>query len=177
LAEIVVPRVLIEAIRRRGAEPEAFILEAIVEKLARDPREELWARLAVAEHMLRKAREELQKGDAVQASEKLYKAVEECIKIFACLEELEECAKAQDEDRWWTKLLARAARRLSRLLGEDLILEAWSQGYDLHIHGFHEHALDVEDVRSSLPVIEKLVDYTRRRLKAIAESGEESQGQ
>ena len=165
MTEVAIPRSLLEAIRRRGLDPETFILEAIAEKLSRDPREEPWARLAVAEHMLKRAREELERGDPVQASEKLYKAVEECIKTLACLEGLDECAKAQEEDRWWTRLLARAARRLHRRLGEELILEAWSQGYDLHIHGFHEHALAVEDVKDSLPVVEKLVDYTRRRLE------------
>ena len=162
---VAVPRDLVKAIRQRGHDAESFILEAVAEKLSKDPREECQARLAIAEHMLRRAKEELGNGDAVQASEKLYKAVEECIKILACLEELEECGKAREEGRWWTKLLARAARRLSRRLGERLILEAWSQGYDLHIHGFHEHSLGVEDVEETLPLVEKLVSYTRRVLE------------
>lgn len=165
MATVVIPRELIEAIRRRGYDPESFIIEAIEKTLVLDPNEELGTRMAIAEHMLERAREELRKGDAVQASEKLYKAVEECIKILACLEELEECHRAHEEGRWWTKLLSRAARRLARSLGSRIVIEAWSQGYDLHIHGFHEHALAVDDVAETLPVIEKLVAYTKEKLR------------
>lgn len=116
--------------------------------------------------MLRRGREELKKGDPIQASEKLYKAVEECIKILACLEGLEECSQARREGGWWTKLLSRAARRLARRLNKPLILEAWSQGYDLHVHGFHEHALTAEDVAETLPAVGELVTYTRNTLKS-----------
>ena len=39
----------------------------------------------------------LAKGDAVQASEKLYKAAEQCIKILAERHELPEYKKAEEE--------------------------------------------------------------------------------
>ncbi len=163
---VTIPEKLVEAIRRRGRlDIESFVLEAVERALGLDPREELEARLAIAEHMLRRAREELGRGDAVQASEKLYKAVEECIKILACLEGLEECRKAREEGQWWSRLLARAASRLSRRLGEPVILEAWEAGFDLHVHGFHEHAFDAEDVMLRLPPVENLVEYTKRRLR------------
>ncbi|WP_244403827.1 PaREP1 family protein [Pyrolobus fumarii] len=160
-----IPGRLPEAIRRRGFDPESFIIEAVEEKLGLDPREELEARVAVAEHMLRRARDVLEKGDAVQASEKLYKAVEECIKVLACLEGLEECRRAREEGGGWSGLLARAASRLSRVLGEQLVIQAWEAGYNLHVHGFHEHAFDPEDVKQRLPLIEGLVEYTRSRLR------------
>ena len=163
--KISVPRAIIEAIQKRGHDPESFMLEAVTEKLSSDPREEYQARIAIAEHMLERAREELDRGDPVQASEKLYKAVEECIKVLACLEALEECRRAREEGGWWSRLLARAARRLSRRLSEKLILEAWSQAFDLHVHGFHEHSLGVEDVRETLPVVERLVEYTKHVFK------------
>lgn len=166
MATVVIPRELAEAVRRRGLDLESFVIEAVEAALQLDPDEELRARLSVAEHMLARAREELRRGDPVQASEKLYKAVEECIKVLACLEGLEECAVARREGRWWTRLLSRAARRLARALGEPLILEAWGQAYDLHVHGFHEHALDVEDVEQGLPAAERLVSYVRGRLGA-----------
>jgi len=165
MASISIPERLAEAIRRRGFDLEAFVLEAIERVLKLDPSEEVLTRLEVARHMLRRAREELKKGDAVQASEKLYKAVEECIKALACLEGLEECRRARDEGGWRTKLLSRAARKLSLRLGEGLILEAWSQGYDLHVHGFHEHGLGVEEVRESLPVVERFVNYVENVLR------------
>ena len=148
---------------------ESFVVEAVESLLGLDPGEEPEARLAVAEHMLRRAGGELEKGDPVQAGEKLYKAAGECVKVLACLEGLEECSRARREGGWWTRLLARAARRLARMLGEPLILDAWSQGYDLHVHGFHEHALSVEDVAETVPVVERLVAYTRERLRAWLE--------
>lgn len=54
---------------------------------------------------------------------------------------------------WWTRLLSKAARKLTSCLGEKLILEAWSHSYDLHIHGFHEHSLDVNEVKESILVV------------------------
>ena len=162
---VTIPEKLAKAIRSRGLDVEAFVLEAIERSLELDPREELEARLAIAEYMLERAREELERGDPVQASEKLYKAVEECIKTLACLEGLEECGEARREGQWWTKLLSRAARKLARKLNEPIILEAWKSAYDLHIHGFHEHALGIEEVKEDLPVVEKLVRYTKRRLE------------
>ena len=52
-------------------------------------------------------------------------------------------------------------------VGERLILEAWEEGFDLHAHGLHEHALDPEDVEQRLPVIERLVEYTKKRLSGV----------
>ncbi|AEM39657.1 PaREP1 family protein [Pyrolobus fumarii 1A] len=162
---ITIPEKLAKLIRDRGFDPEAFIMEAIEKYLELDPQEELEARIAVAEHMLMRAREELLEGDAVQASEKLYKAVEECIKVLACLRGLEECRKAQIEGTWWTKLLARAASKLAKIEKNPLILDAWSLAYDAHIHGFHEHSLDPEDIEQRLPRAEELVKYTREALE------------
>jgi hypothetical protein len=159
------PRSLVEALRRRGVEPESFIVEAVVERLGLDPREELEARLEVAEYMLERAREELKRGDPVEASEKLYKAAEEAIKVLACLEGLEECGRARREGGWWSRLLSRAASRLSRILGDRIVLEAWSEAFDLHVHGFHEHSLEVEDVAERVEVIERLVGLAARRLR------------
>ena len=159
-----VPRSILEAIRRRGADPEAFVLDAVYEALRLDPEEELRARIDIAQHMLRRAREELERGDPVQASEKLYKATEEAIKVLACLEGLEECEKARREGGWWSRLLARAARKLARKHGS-FILDAWSQAFDLHVHGFHEHSYSVEDVEETLPLVEKIVTYAAGLLR------------
>ncbi len=159
------PEKLVKIIRGRGYDVEAFIIGAVEDKLGLDPREELETRLAIADYMFQRAKEELEKGDAVQASEKLYKVVEECIKVLVCLEGLEECRKAREEGQWWTKLLAKAARRLSTRLGTDIIREAWEEGYDLHVHGFHEHVFTVDEVRQGVPVIEKLLQYTKTMLQ------------
>ena len=41
---------------------------------------------------------------------------------------------------------------------------------------FHEHALDPEDVKQRLPLIERLVEYTKRRLqdKSVASRGSDN---
>ena len=162
---IALPGRLVEAIRRRGHDVETLVIAAIEDRLELDPSEELETRLEIAKHMLRRGLEELERGDAVQASEKLYKAVEECIKILACLEELEEC-RVGKEVGWWTKLLSRAARKLSSKLGLEMIRIAWEEGYDLHVHGFREHGLGIDEVKQSVPIIEKLVEYTEKRLRS-----------
>ncbi len=166
MATIVLPKGLVEKIAQRSRmDVEAFIIEAVQRLLNLDPEEELETRLEIAKHMLQRAREELERGDAVQASEKLYKAVEECIKVLACLYDIEECRRAREEGGWWTRLLAKAARRLSSILKSRLIIDAWSQGFDLHVHGFHEHGLSKEDVEISLPVVKELVRYTAEQLE------------
>jgi hypothetical protein len=97
---VALPEKLARLIRERGVDVESFVIEAIEEGLKLDPREELPTRLEVAEYMLRRAEEKLGKDDAVQASEKLYNAVEECVKVLACVEKLEECRKAREKDGW-----------------------------------------------------------------------------
>ena len=160
-----IPRRLYEEAVRRGIDVESRIIELLAKDLGLDPKDEAPLHLELAERFMSEGMELLRRGDTIQASEKLYKAVEECIKALACLEGLEECRRARDEGGWRTKLLSRAARKLSLRLGEGLILEAWSQGYDLHVHGFHEHGLGVEEVRESLPVVERFVNYVENVLR------------
>jgi len=71
---VTIPERLARLIRGRGVDVESFVIEAVEKSLELDPQEELFTRLEVAIHMLRRAEEELGRGDAVQASEKLYKA-------------------------------------------------------------------------------------------------------
>ncbi len=117
------------------------------------------------EKTLAEGREYVNKGDPVQASEKLYKAVEECIKVLAEKRKLPEYEEAQREGRWWSRLLSRAARRLTRELGEEGIANAWTHAFDLHTWGFHERSLGIEDVEQDVPYVEWLVDYTKGDLR------------
>ncbi len=164
-AQVSIPARLAREARRRGLDLESLVLEAVAEKLSSDPSEELANRLSIAGHMLLRAREELEKGDAVQASEKIYKAVEEALKVLACIHSLEECERARREGGWWSRLLARAARRLSRILGAPWIAEAWAEAFDLHVHGFHEHVYSVDDVAPVLPLAERLVRLAGKKLR------------
>lgn len=113
------------------------------------------------EKLLAEGKEYISKGDPIQASEKLYKAVEECIKLLAENERPPEHEEFQKEGRWWSRLLSRSARTLARKLGERRIEEAWTVAFDLHVWGFHEKALGVEHIEPDIPYIEWLVDYTK----------------
>jgi hypothetical protein len=107
------------------------------------------------------------KGDPIQASEKLYKVVEECLKLLAEKEGIEEYKEAQREGRWWTGLLARSASTLSIRLKHREIGEAWAKAYNLHVWGFHEKALDVEHIEPDIIYIERLVNYVKNYIKLV----------
>lgn len=116
------------------------------------------------EKFLVEGRDYINRGDPIQASEKLYKTVEECIKLLADKYMLPEYVEAEREGRWWSRLLAKAARRLARESGEARIKDAWAGAYDLHVWGFHEHSLSIEDVNQEIPYVEWLVNYTKSKI-------------
>jgi len=114
----------------------------------------------------REALEFLEKGDAVQASEKLYKVAEDAVKILSEINRIPEYEKARREGTWWTKLLDRAAKRLKNIYGEEL-LDAWTTAYELHQKGFHEEQLSVEDVLERAYKIEDLIRIVEREVKGV----------
>ncbi|HID62376.1 MAG TPA: superfamily I DNA and RNA helicase and helicaseubunit [Anaerolineae bacterium] len=109
------------------------------------------------------SKEYIAKGDAIQASEKLYKAVEECIKVLAERYELPEYEKAKEDGRWRSYLLGRAAGKLARDLKERMIREAWAIAFEIHVWGFHEGKYGVEEVKASIPYVEWLVNFVKER--------------
>lgn len=145
-----VPRKLVEEAKKRGIDVEEVVLRALAEALELDPGELAWVRLELAEKTLGEAMEYFAKGGSVQASEKLYKAVEECIKLLAQLYKLPEYERAVRNGRRWTQLLGKAARRLSKRFYEPRLADAWARAYDVRIWGFHEAKYGVEDIREDL---------------------------
>jgi len=103
----------------------------------------------------------IEKGDAVQSSEKLYKVAEECIKALAEYFNLEEVKMAEEKGRWTVTLLEKAVGKLAEKLGMDIEI-AWAEANYLHIWGFHETKLDTEDVKRRIPAIRKLMDITKK---------------
>ncbi len=103
--------------------------------------------------------------DPVQASEKLYKVVENCIKALAVLYNVEEYEIARKEGTWWSKLLARAAHKLSKLLNNDIIVRAWQAGFELHVYGFHEEAYTQQEIKDVIPIIEELLKLSLKVIK------------
>lgn len=113
------------------------------------------------EEILSEAKGYIEKGDAIQSSEKIYKVVEECIKLLSERSKLPEYEQAKKEGRWWSRLLVKAASKLARELNERKIEETWAIAFNLHVWGFHECALGIEEVKENLPYAEWLLDYTK----------------
>ena len=82
--------------------------------------------LQVIDEFLAEGKGYLAKGNPVQASKELYKAVEECIRLLAEKEKLPEYGKAGREGRWWSRLLLRAARNLAQRKSEEKIFVTWT---------------------------------------------------
>jgi len=105
----------------------------------------------------------LEKGDAVQSSEKLYKSAEECVKALTEFFNLEEAKVAEERGRWTVTLLEKAVEELTRRLG-GTVLDGWDRANYLHVWGFHEGKLDVEAVKMRMPTVEKLVETAKKTL-------------
>jgi PaREP1/PaREP8 domain containing family protein len=80
---IYLPKKIIEEAMKRGYDIESLVIDSIVKKLRIDPEEEADIHIELAERYLDEARRYIDRGDPVQASEKLYKVAEECIKALA----------------------------------------------------------------------------------------------
>ena len=99
------------------------------------------------------------KGDVVQSSEKLYKAVEEAVKALAIAKGLDEAREALNKGRWTVSLLDKAAIRLG-----DGVRQAWAEAYFLHVNGFHEVRIGIDEVNARVPIIQRLINEVRREL-------------
>jgi hypothetical protein len=117
-------------------------------------------RLELARRLLAEAEECLAKGDAVRSSERLCKAAEERIGALAERLNLKEVREAEEKGGWTVMLLGKAVGRLVDRLGADVGL-GWAGANYLHVWGFHEAKLDVEDVKRRIPIIRRLVDLAQ----------------
>ena len=158
---VTLPRRIIEEARRRNIDIEELILDAVSIILSDNPEAVIEARLEAAERYLNEAKDYVNKGDAVQASEKMYKVVEECIKALAQAYNIEEYVKASGEGKWWVSLIGKAARRLAGILNEPRVEFTWSVAYDLHVWGFHEAKYTINDVKGDLNHVQWLLEFTR----------------
>jgi len=119
------------------------------------------ARVVLAERYFEEAKDYINKKDAVRASEKMYKVVEECIKALAETLNTPETQEARRNGRWFTWLLGSAARSVANRLGRPEIVETWALAYDVHVWGFHEAKYNVDNVAWGLAYIERLLKITK----------------
>ncbi|GAB6947817.1 PaREP1 family protein [Vulcanisaeta sp. JCM 16161] len=158
---IELPRAIYDRIKDLGLDIEDLLTYSIIKAAGLDPGELAKARLELAEKYLREAKEYVAKGDAAQASEKAYKATEEAVKALAEKYNIPEFQQALKEGRWFTHYLQKASNRLASTLG-NWVAAGWAAGYALHVWGFHEGKLSVEDITSYLKLIEDLIANARR---------------
>jgi hypothetical protein len=116
-------------------------------------------RIEIIKNLLAEAEEYLAKGDAVQSSEKLYKAAEECIKLLSERFNLPEVKEAEEKERWTVTLLEKAVRKLFDKISIDVQI-CWDSANYLHVWGFHEANLEAENVKARLPLIKRLIELT-----------------
>jgi len=155
------PKKVVEKLEEKGFDVGEFVIRALAEVAGLDPEETVSVRVELAEKSLEEAKEFIAKRDVIRASEKLYKAVEECIKALSEKFRLPQLDIIKERGRWDTRLLGQAATDLSKILKEERISYAWSKAYEIHVWGFHEAKYRVEDVESAIPIIEWLVNYAK----------------
>lgn len=117
------------------------------------------------EMLMDEAREYLAKGNPVQASEKLYKAAESCVKILAESYVRDVYKEAEKRGRWTVTLLEKTVEKLADTFGEDF-RRWWDAAWTLHVWGFHEEKLDVEAVKRRVEDVENMVKLTLNTVKS-----------
>ncbi|HJH27624.1 MAG TPA: hypothetical protein C5S37_12880 [Methanophagales archaeon] len=110
---------------------------------------------------LKEGEELLKKGEVVQASETIYKAAEDTVKILAKTHAPDIYGEAESRGRWTASLLDKAVRSLERKLGED-VGRGWDAAWVLHVEGFHEESLDEEAFKWRLRHVLRLVNILKQ---------------
>ena len=118
-------------------------------------------RIAFAEKLFSEALDYMAKDDAAQASEKLYKAVEECIKVLAEKFNVSQVGEARKR-KWLTWLLGEASTELAVKLNEPRISHVWAEAYAAHVWCFHEARCSIRRVEFVKPLAKWLIEYTKK---------------
>jgi len=159
---VAIPRTLIEQLKALHVDIESEIIEFLLQRHRLDPSEEVEIRIKLARMYLEEGRSIVEK-DPIQASEKLYKAAEECVKALAIYLKIEVLRNVEERGRWTVTDIIRAVNEIAKAIGS-WILDAWDHAWVLHVWGFHEAKLRSIDVEARMPYIEKLVKFTEERI-------------
>jgi len=153
----------VRSIRERGLDVEDLVINLLIKSLNLDPKIAVEAHVELALKYLEEGRGLIDK-DPVQASEKLYKAVEEVVKALTIHYRLGDILdRVNKRGRWTVTELEKAVEAISERLG-DWFSTAWDKANYLHVWGFHEAKLDSEDVMARLPDIERAVKEAEKVL-------------
>jgi hypothetical protein len=142
---------------------EDFVLRLLSKELNLDPETIAEARLELAERYLAEGKE-LVDRDPVQASEKLYKVAEECVKALAIHYNEDILRNVEKRGKWTVTDLEKVVEEISRRVDE-LFISFWDHAWALHVWGFHEAKLDSESVKMRIKYIESMLEKTRKILR------------
>ena len=163
-ASVTLPKRVVDELEKRGRDVEDFMLRLLSRELNLDPEIVAEARLELAEKYFADGKELVDK-DPVQASEKLYKVAEECVKALAIHYNLEDILRnVEKRGRWTVTDLEKAVKEISKRVDEPFI-SYWDHAWVLHAWGFHEAKLDSESVKMMIKYVESMLEKTRKILK------------
>ena len=105
--------------------------------------------------------------DPIQASEKLYKAAEEIVKMLTMYFNLSDVLEnVKKRGRWTVAELERAVEAISERFGEWFI-SVWDIAWALHVWGFHEAKLNSKAVKVRLPYLERMILETQKLVEKV----------
>ncbi|BFI76739.1 PaREP1 family protein [Sulfurisphaera ohwakuensis] len=149
---------LVKKVEEKGINVEDVLLTALSKV---DPEESIRLRIQLAEKYMKELEDYINKGDAVQASEKAYKVAEEIVKALAEKFKTPEYQQAMKEGRWYTYTLGKTVNNLAKKVGE-WILDGWNSAYFLHVWGFHEAKLSIDDITLYVNKVIKMYEEARK---------------
>jgi len=106
---------------------------------------------------LNEGKRNIELGDSIQASEKLYKAAEEAVKSLAQAHGDGVWKEVAEEGRWTSPLLFKGVMQIARSLRNEQVRRYWNTVWTLHVEGFHEGRLSIDYVKEEAKDIEELV--------------------
>jgi len=150
VSAIIMPRTIIEELKRRAEESGSSIEEVLLDMVTGDldPVDKAKRYAEAAEELLEQAGEELEKGDLRQASEKIWGSAALIVKAYAFRRERKTLIK--HSQLWKYKSM------LAEELG-DWVIDAWLIADSMH-KNFYEGVAGEEDVRRALQHVERLVE-------------------
>jgi len=142
-----------EVAERLGVTPEEYILDLVTRDL--DPEERAREYIKAVHDLVAQAREELEKGDLRQASEKVWGACALAVKAHALTRK--GLRLESHRDLWLYK------NEMAKELG-DWVRAVFRQADSMH-KNFYEELATREDVEDSLKEVEKLVTAISRLIE------------
>ncbi|NPA70626.1 MAG: hypothetical protein GXO26_07435 [Crenarchaeota archaeon] len=152
----VIPRRLYEIIRREAEKQDLTVEEYILETMLTnsDPYKRALEYIKVAEELLEQAEKEIEKGESLQAAEKLWGATALAVKAYAAWREGR--VIRSHRELWEYKNV------LKKEIG-DWVQDVWMHAHGLHTC-FYENWCTDEDVKEALPRVKKLIEHIRTLL-------------